>query len=104
MVFVIAIVSLSIWIVDAVKLSNKAARYRRKAEWAERMERRSREIDAMDPATRAKESEAEMDNPFLIEPEWNRRMIPYLEGLKRKYRYAAENPREPVAPDPPPVP
>ncbi len=28
-------------------------------------------------------------------------MIPYFEGLKKKYRQAALNPRIPIPPDPP---
>ena len=55
----------------------------------------------MDAATRAREAEAAYDNPYLDDPAWNRQMIPYFDGLKRKYRYAAEHPRDPIPPDPP---
>jgi len=54
----------------------------------------------MDVATRTHEAEAAYD-PYLDNPEWNRQMIPYFEGLKNKYRYAAAHPRMPVPPDPP---
>jgi hypothetical protein len=88
MMLVVAMVGLSLGVADAVRMSMRSAGYRRKAESAERMERRCREIDAMDAATRAREAEAAYDNPYLDDPAWNRQMVPYFEGLKRKYRYA----------------
>ncbi len=52
---------------------------------------------------RAEEAEAVMDDPFLNDPDWNRRMISWFAAMKRKYREAAAHPRRPVAPDPPPL-
>jgi hypothetical protein len=101
MMCLVAIVALSLAVADAVRMSMRSARYRRVAESAERMERRCREIDAMDAATRAREAEAAFDDPYLDQPAWNRQMIPYFEGLKRKYRCASEHPRDPIPPDPP---
>ncbi len=101
MMLVVAMVGLSLGVADAVRMRIRSAGYRRKAESAERMEGRCRVIDAMDAATRAREAEAAFDNPYLDDPAWNRQMIPYFEGLKRKYRYAAEHPRDPIPPDPP---
>ena len=101
MMLVVAMVGLCLGVADAVRMSMRSAGYRRRAGSAERMERRCREIDAMDAATRAREAEAAYDNPYLDDPAWNRQMIPYFEGLKRKYRYAAEHSRDPIPPDPP---
>jgi hypothetical protein len=98
---VVAMVGLALGIADALWVSAVAAKYRRKADSAERLERRCRQIDAMDAETRARAAEAAYDDPYLDNPAWNRRMIPYFEVLKHKYRYAAEHPREPVPPDPP---
>jgi hypothetical protein len=94
-------VALALGIADALWVSAVASRYRRKADSAERLERRCRQIDAMDAETRARAVEAAYDDPYLDNPAWNRRMIPYFEALKHKYRYAAEHPREPVPPDAP---
>lgn len=102
LMLMVAILGLCLGIAEAVRMEIKSARYRRKADGAERMEHRCREIDAMDAATRARESKAAFDDPFLDNPEWTRRLIPHFDGLKRKYRYAAEHPREWVPPDPPP--
>jgi hypothetical protein len=97
----VAVVGLVLGIGDALWVSAVAAKYRSKADSAERQERRCRQIDAMDAETRAREAEAAFDDPFLDNPTWNRQMIPYFEALKHKYRYAAEHPREPVLADPP---
>jgi hypothetical protein len=101
MMCLVAIVALSLAVVDTVRMGMRSAGYRRKAESAERMERRCREIDAMDPANRAREAEYAFDDPYLDNPAWNREMISYWEGLKRKYQYAAEHPRDTISPDPP---
>jgi hypothetical protein len=100
MMALVAIVGRCLGIADQVRVRIRAAGYRRKAEWCERMARRSREIDAMDDATRKREADYKFDDPFLDNPAWNRRMIPYLEALKDKYSEAAANPRRPVPPDP----
>jgi len=101
MMLAVAVVGLSLAAIDAARMGSRSATYRRKADGAARMARRSREIDAMDPATRSREAGAAFDNPFLDDPAWNRRMIPYLDALEEKYRHAAEHPRLPVPPDPP---
>jgi hypothetical protein len=79
----------------------RARRFRRLAEYAARMERRCREIDAMDPNARAREADYDLDDPYLLEPEWNRKMIGFWEEMKDKYSYAADHPWLGVAPDPP---
>jgi hypothetical protein len=55
----------------------------------------------MDPATRTRENEDAMDDPYLDNPAWNGRMIAYWAEMKKKYTYAAAHPRIPVLPDPP---
>jgi hypothetical protein len=101
MMCLVAIVAFSLAVADAVRMSMRSAGYRREAESAARMDRRCREIDAMDSATRDREAEAAYDDPYLDNPAWNRRRIPYFEELKRKDQYAAEHPRGPIPPDPP---
>src|SRR4051794_7338630 len=100
MMCLVAIVALSFAAADAVRMSNSAAGYHRLADSYDRMERRCREIDAMHASARALEAEAAYDDPYLDNPAWNRQMIPYFEGLKRKYRQAASHPRTPNPPDP----
>jgi hypothetical protein len=65
------------------------------------MERRCREIDAMESSTRASEAELAFDNPYLDNPAWNREMLGYFAKLKENYRRATEHPRDPPSPDPP---
>ncbi|WP_165067402.1 hypothetical protein [Paludisphaera rhizosphaerae] len=101
MMGLVAVAAMVLGLIDFVRMSIRVAEYRRRANSAERMERRCREIVAMDPAIRADKAEAAMDNPFLLDPEWTRRMIPWFESVKKKYREAALHPRAPVAPDPP---
>jgi hypothetical protein len=79
----------------------RSRRYRLRAEFAAMMERRCREIAAMDPETRARKAYEEWDDPYLLEPEWNQKMIGFWEEMKKKCSYAAEHPWEEVAPDPP---
>ena len=69
-----AITALAFGIADAVEVSIRAAKYRRVADWCDHRERRCREIDAMDAATRAREAEAARDAPHLDHPVWNRPM------------------------------
>ena len=97
----IAIIALGFWIVDTVKMANRIGMYRRMAEAYERMARECRRIDGLDEATRVREADEALDDPFLDNPEWTHRMIPWAEGLKLKYRDAASHPRLPVPPDPP---
>jgi hypothetical protein len=99
MMCLVAIVALSLGIADAVRMSLRAAKYRRLADWYGMMERRCREIDAMDAVTRAREAEAAWDDPDLLNPAWNREMIPYYERLKRRFGYAATHPRIPIPRD-----
>jgi hypothetical protein len=101
MMVAVAVVGLSLGIIDQLRMGARSARYRRKAQACERMIRRCREIEAMDPATRAREAAAAFDNPYLDDPAWNRQMIPYFELLRKKYEYAAAHPRTPLPPDPP---
>jgi hypothetical protein len=70
----------------------RARRYRNEAEFAAWMERRCREIDAMDPAARAREDELEGDDAYLHDPEWNRKMIGFWQEMKDRYNYAADHP------------
>ncbi|WP_210420393.1 hypothetical protein [Aquisphaera giovannonii] len=103
---IVAIVAFALGLVlgiaDLVRTRIQAEKYRRKAESAARHEKRSREIDAMDPKTRAREAALAIDDPYLDAPDWNRRMIPWYEKMKNKYDHAASNPREPIPPDDPP--
>jgi hypothetical protein len=101
MMGVVAVVGLFLGVADAMRMSARAARYRRLAASSDRMEHRCRAIDAMDAVTRAREAEDAFDDPYLLDPAWNRQMIRYFEGLKRKYDDAAAHPRIPVPPDPP---
>jgi hypothetical protein len=98
---VVALLGLLLGSINAVGLWIKAAKYRRKALGFSRLEQRSQAIERMDPATRTREADDAMDDPFLSNPEWNRKMIPYLRSLKEKYRRAAERPWFPIEPDPP---
>lgn len=99
----VAVVILGLFLggLDASRVRGMASKYRRKAESAARLERRCRQIDAMDPATRAREAEAAYDNPLLDDPNYNRRMIRYFAAMRIKYNHAADNPRLPIPPDPP---
>jgi hypothetical protein len=104
---VVAVVGLLFGAVDWLSLSLRASKYRRKAEAAARMERRLREIDAMDPVSRAraaKEAEEnfqEVTHSWLANPVWTRKLIGYFAAMRTKYEHAAENPRLSVPPDPP---
>jgi hypothetical protein len=101
MIAVVA-VGLSLVRLDAMRVYSLSSKYRRKAESAAKMERRCREIDAMDPVLRAREAAAAFYNPLLDDPAYNRRMIGYFAAMKIKYSRAADNPHLPVLPDPPP--
>jgi hypothetical protein len=92
----VVVVALCFGIADAVRLRLRAAEYRRRADMCEQMERRCREIDAMDPVTRSREAEAAWDDPYLSDPAMNRQMISYYEKWKGILRQAAENPRAPL--------
>jgi hypothetical protein len=74
----------------------RARHYRVEANFAAWMERRCREIDALDPAARAR---LEGDEAYLPDPEWNRKMIGFWQEMKEKYSYAADHPWLAVAPD-----
>lgn len=63
MMCVVAAVGLALGVADAVRMSIRVAKYRRIADWCDRMERRCREIDAMDAVTRAREAKAAFDDP-----------------------------------------
>lgn len=54
---------MALGVADAVRMSIRVAKYRRIADWCDRMERRCREIDAMDAVTRAREAKAAFDDP-----------------------------------------
>lgn len=101
MMGLVMVLGVSLGVANAVRMSVKAARYRRMADWCDRMEQRCRSIDAMDDATRTHKAEIAYDDPYLDNPEWNRKMIPYFEELKRTYKYAASHPRIPVPRVPP---
>jgi hypothetical protein len=94
--------------VDAMRVLSLANKYRRKAEAAARMERNFREIDAMDPVSRAraaKEAEEKyeeiLSSWLTADPVWTRSMIGYFTAMRTKYEQATENPRLPVPPDSP---
>jgi hypothetical protein len=97
----VAVVGLLFGLYDQARVLLLSNTYRRKAVYCDRMERRCREIDAMDPAVRTREAAEALDDPFLDDPAWNKRMIPYFKALQKKYEDAASHPRLPVAPDPP---
>lgn len=97
----VAIVGVLLGCIDAVKVAGLARKYRHKAESLARMERRCREIDAMTREVRKARSDAMFDDPYLLDPVWNRKMIPYFAQLQSKFALAAEHPRIPIAPDPP---
>jgi hypothetical protein len=46
----------------------------------------------MDPETLAKEASEAFDDPYLNNPEWARRMIPWLARMRKKYEYAVDHP------------
>jgi hypothetical protein len=97
----VAVVALLFGFYDQARVLRLSNEYRRKAAYCDKMERRCREIDAMDPATKARKAAEAYDDPFLGDPAWNKRMIPYFQALKQKYEEASSHPRLPVAPDPP---
>jgi hypothetical protein len=99
----LAVVGLFLLCRDVVNVPGRADAYRRKAESAARLERRCRQIDAMDPAAREREAETAFDFDWVLltSPDVNKRMIRYWADLRMKYEYAADHPRVPVAPDPP---
>jgi hypothetical protein len=100
LLLLVLIIGLSLWALERIELSRKSSKYSRRADSCEFMERRCREIVAMDPATRRQAAIDAYDDPYLDNPEWTRLMIGHFEGLKNKYRRAAENPHIPVPPDP----
>lgn len=110
MMVAVAIVGLLFGMADWLSLNERVNRFRRLAESAARMERRCREMDAMDPVRRAlaaKEAEDsyfEITSNWLAHPEWTRKATGYFAALRTKYEQAAENPRLSVPPDPPPPP
>src|SRR5262245_18424284 len=95
-----AAVGVSLVGLDAMRVYSLASKYRRKAESAAKMERRCREIEAMDPVLRAREAAAAFANPLLDYPAYNTRMMGYFAAMKIKYSHAADNPRLSVVPDP----
>jgi hypothetical protein len=97
----IALVGLLLGGIDALSTKIKSNKYLKKAEASAKMENKCRMIDSMDPATRTREAAAAYDNPYLDNPEWNKKMIVYFQKLKEKYYYAADHPRLPVSPDEP---
>ena len=106
----VAVAILGVFLVglDAMRVLSLANKYRRKAEAAARMERRFREIDAMDPVSRARAAkEAEENYQEILsswlaaDPVWTRKMIGYFTAMRTKYEQAAENPRLPIPPDSP---
>jgi hypothetical protein len=101
MMVAVAVVGFFLASADAIRVYGLASKYRRKAESCALMARRCGQIDAMDPATRAREAAFAMDNPYLEYPDWNRQMIGYYAALKVKYEHAADHPRLPIPPDPP---
>jgi hypothetical protein len=107
MMIAVAVVGLLLGVVDWLSLNHRASIYRRKAEAAARMERKFREIDAMDPVSRARaakeaeENYQEITHSWLANPVWTRELIDYFAAMRTKYEHAAENPRLAVPPDPP---
>ncbi len=97
----VAIAGVALGVVESVRMGVRAAKYRRMADWFDGMERRCRAIDAMDAGTRAREADLAFDDPYLDNPAWTRRMIPYFGRLEWKYRHAARYPWLPIEPDPP---
>jgi hypothetical protein len=92
----VAVVGVFLGVADTVRMSLRASKYREIADRCEQLEHRCREIDAMDPVTRAREAEAAWDDPYLDNPAWNHEMISYWAEEKRKFRDAAANPRLPL--------
>lgn len=81
-------------ILGAVSLARQAVRarrYRSRAEYAARMERYCRKVDAMDPKERTRKDAEEWDDPYLPDPAWNHRMIGYWEEGKIRYSHAADH-------------
>ncbi len=106
MMVAVAILGVLLAVVDAMRVLSLANKYRRKAEAAAQMERRFREIDAMDPVSRARAAnEAEENYQEFVsswlaaDPVWTRKMIGYFTALRTKYEQAAENARLPVSTD-----
>jgi hypothetical protein len=95
---VVALVCAMLW---AMLMGMRARRYRRKADYAAWMEWRCRKIDAMDPVARARADDNAWDDPYLHDPDWNRKMIGFWEEMKDKYSYAADHPWLAVVPDRP---
>jgi hypothetical protein len=103
----VALLCAVLGLVLTVMRDAQARRYRVKAGVAAWMERRCREIDAMDPVARARAAEEETkdpfrhDPPYFSDPEWNRKMIGFWQEMKDRYSYAADHPWLAVPPDRP---
>jgi hypothetical protein len=69
-----------------------ARRYEKDAAWCARMENRCQRIAEMDPETLAKEASEAFDDPYLNNPEWARKMIPWFAKMRKKYEYAVDHP------------
>jgi hypothetical protein len=97
----VALVGISLWAVDATRMAQRSTRYRRIAADLERREQRCREIVAKDPAVRAREDAEAWDDPYLHDPAWTEKMIPYLTEVRQILLRASKNPRKPLPPLPP---
>ena len=97
----VAILGLSLAVVDAMRIHAKVKSYRKRAESLAWLEQINLRIDAMDDTARAQEAKEGFDDPYLDNPAWNRNMIAYNRSMKEKYQFAAKHPRLSVAPDPP---
>lgn len=98
-----AVLAAALGTVSLARQAARARRYRRVAEYAERMEQYCRKVDAMDPKERARKDAEDWDDPYLHDPAWNHRAIGYLEEVKIRYSHAADHPWL-AAPPLPPIP
>ncbi|MBI1324769.1 hypothetical protein GC170_16505 [bacterium] len=97
---VVALVAISFWAFDTVRMNRRSERYRSYAAYNDEMVRRCRDIVAMDPIERARKSVEAYDDPYLFNPAWTKEMISYHSRVRDIFAHAAEHPREPLPPHP----
>jgi hypothetical protein len=88
----VAAVGVATW---GTMMGLRANRLRRMATHAAIVVQWLRRDDAADIALRSR------DDPYLLMPDGNRKMIVFWEARENKYSYAARYPWLPVEPDPP---
>ncbi len=100
LMLVVALVAISFWAFDDVRMYRRSARYRSFAAHNDEKVRRCRDIVAMDPIERARKAVEAYDDPYLDNPAWAKEMISFHSKVRDIFAHAAEHPREPLPPLP----